>query len=135
VEVATRWGLTPSSSGTRSTAGAAIVALDQVVERAQEQDGIDRRVCEVEVAGIADRRADRGVTRLAQLVDVELHQVAVLHGVATPGQPRGVPTGSPADVGHDGRSRRQSPEQDLLGPFELQGTLGPRSRSRSLPCS
>src|SRR3954447_15500682 len=73
---------------------------------------------------IADCRVDRGVTQRLELVDVELHQVTVVHRVSLVGEPESVVAGAPADVRDHRRSRWQPPLQDLLGALGLQRALG-----------
>jgi hypothetical protein len=92
-----------------------------MVDRPQEQHGVDCRVAEVELAGVAHRGVDaREVGGVgSELVDVERHQVAVLDAVAALGQPQRVASRATADIGdHRGR-RRQVPQHDLFGALEL----------------
>jgi hypothetical protein len=92
-----------------------------VVERSQQQHGVDRGVGEVELAGVADRRPDLGQASggAAELIDVERHQITVLDPVATSGQPQRIPARATADVGDHRGGVGKVPEQDLLGPLEL----------------
>jgi hypothetical protein len=68
-----------------------------VVDRPQQQHGVDRGVAEVEPARVPDGGADpAGVAGGgAELLDVEGDQVAVLDPVTAPGQPERVPAGPP----------------------------------------
>jgi len=80
-----------------------------VVDRPQQQHGVDGAVAQAERAGVGDGRADQAeaVGVGPELVDVQRDEVAVLDPVAAPGQPHGVAAGAAADVGHH-RGRRGS---------------------------
>ena len=101
-----------------------IIPAGQVVQRPQQEHRIDLGVGQIEIERVADGRvhaveAERG-RRGSGLFDMEWHQVAVVDAAAEFGQPHGVPTGAPADVGNRARQRRQVATDDLLRTGELE---------------
>jgi len=67
-----------------------VLAAGQVVERAQQEHGVDRGVAEVELAGVTHRGADpvEAAGGGPELLDMEGDQVAVLDPVAAPASQR-----------------------------------------------
>jgi len=96
----------PDDSGGLGQRAHAIRALTQMVERSQEQHGVDGGVIQVDLAGVADPRRDLVHAQRPQLVHVQAHQVAVLDPVAETGQPDRVTAWPATDVGdHRGNGR------------------------------
>ena len=95
----------------------------KVVERSEQQHGVDRAVVEVEVGGIADGGVDVAAPgRDGQLLDVQRDHIAMTHVVTEPGQPQRVAAGAASDVRHDARRAGQMASDDLLRPLELEQT-------------
>ena len=94
----------------------------QVVERPEQEDGIDRGACQVDGQCIADGRVGpiEAGQRVRGLLDMQRHEVAVMHAVAERGKPCAVAPGPAADVGDHARRSRQVAGDDLLRPGELQ---------------
>jgi hypothetical protein len=92
-----------------------------MVNRPQEQHGVDGGVAEVKLTRVANHGADlRGVGVSPELVDVHRHQVAVFDPVTSAGQPQRVTPRPAADVGDDRRRIREVTQHDLLGPLEFE---------------
>lgn len=91
----------------------------EVVQRPQQQHGVDGLVVQVEMPGVADAGGHGLRGQGAQVLDVARSQVAVLDAVAEVGEPQRVATWPAADVSDDRWWSRQGPEHDLLGPVEL----------------
>jgi hypothetical protein len=97
--------------------------LDQVVERAEEEDGVEGGGRVGEGDGVGPLHPDRlrpGGGRL----DVDGDGVEQGDPVAEAGQPGGVAAGPAAGVEDRGRRRRQPPGQQLLGPQPLERPPG-----------
>ena len=106
--------------------GDAVGALVQVVERAEQQHGVEALVLERQLARVADQRAREPEPR--GLLDVAGDRIHQVHLVAALGQRRRVDPGPAADVGdRRGRRRQQALEQRLRAD-ELELPLGPRVR-------
>jgi hypothetical protein len=93
-----------------------------VVERAQEQDGVDTRPGGGEVAGVADRHGDPAGPwgEAPGPVRVPGDPVDQVDVVAVGGQPGGVDAGAPADVQDPPGGRGEMPPDDLAGAQQLQ---------------
>jgi hypothetical protein len=108
--------------------GQAIGPLGQVVEGAEEEDGVGAGVGVVQAAGVAHGQRRDGVVGLAGrgaagLLDVERHGVDQVHRVASGGQPARVDAGAAADVEHHRRRRGQVPGEQLLRARALELVL------------
>jgi hypothetical protein len=100
----------------------AVRTARQVVQRAEQQHGIDDVVGQVERTGVRQARLDLDAgrpRRCVRLLDVERDQVAVVDPVSTLREPDGVSAGPAANVGDGRRRRRQMPPEDLLRAQEL----------------
>jgi hypothetical protein len=96
-----------------------------VVERPEEQDGVDAGVGPVQLPGVPDGGAgQRGGRLLAGgpqgLLDVPGHRVDQMDLVAPPGQREGVDAGGATDVQHDRGRRWQVAGEQLPGADTLQ---------------
>jgi hypothetical protein len=115
------------SAGPQDTTGLAeaplpVGSVGQVIHRAEQEDGVDAPVRQVELAGVAHLRVDHhsgGLRSAQRLLDVDCDHVAQQHLAAHRRQPQGVAARSAADVSHSGRHRREMPENQLPGPLEL----------------
>ena len=89
-----------------------IVAVTEVVDRAEEENGVHGAVSHVQVAGVADLGVDTGVARRDGM-NVVGNEVSVYDLVPMLHQPVGVAPRSAADVRDDYRRGWKSPLQDL----------------------
>jgi hypothetical protein len=99
-----------------------------MVERAEKEHSIHRGVVEIQVARVAHRGMEALGSRglVAELLDVERHQIAMLDPVPEFREPERITAGPAADVG-DYRGRRGKLTEDDLGgpcPFEQPAVLG-----------
>jgi hypothetical protein len=99
-----------------------------MVERTQEEHGVDARIRQPQCAGIAHLGTFEGdrwerSSRLARLLDMQRHRIYQMDAVSTLGEPDGVSSGTATHVGdHRGGSWEISPHQDL-GANELERAL------------
>jgi hypothetical protein len=93
-----------------------------VVQRAEEQDGVEAGRGGGEVAGVADRRGDvaRPRGQAPGLVDVPGDPVDQVDVVAVGGQPGGVDPGAAADVQDPPGGRGEMAPDDLAGAQQLE---------------
>jgi hypothetical protein len=112
-----------------------VAAVGQVVQGAQQQDGVDAGVGPLEPAGVTHAGAGQRAPRLLpggaqRLLDVDGHRVDQVDLVAPRGQGQGVHASGPADVQDDRGCRRQVPDQQLPGadPLKAQGPEPPLLR-------
>ena len=100
----------------------AIRALRQVIQGAEQQNGVDRCVGKIQRSCIARAGVDVDARRgrfSFHVLHVEGNEVAVVDAVAGLREPDRIPTGTASDVGHPGGRLRKMPRDDLLRPFEL----------------
>ena len=107
----------------------AIGALGQVVERAQQQDGVHGRVRFLEPARVSHAQAGHGRLGLerrglSRLLDVERHRVHEMHAISARGEPGCVDAGAAAHVEDGAGRRRQVAQDDLLRARELDQPVG-----------
>ena len=96
-----------------------VAAVLQVIQRTEEQHGIDRIVGEVERASIADRAVDPIVVAIPDLVDVMGYEITMDDLVTRVDEPIGIAPGTAPDIrDHRARRRKRSPD-DLNRPAEL----------------
>jgi hypothetical protein len=81
------------------------VPLDQVVERPEQQDDIERVVWLVELAGVSALRVESTCRAFLRVRDVEVDRVDEHHLVPDVGQPLGVQARAATDVEHPRRWR------------------------------
>jgi hypothetical protein len=113
-----------------ASAGNAVGALVQVIERPEQQDGVEALVVERQLPRVADQRAREPKSR--RLPDVSRHRIHQVHLVAARGQRRRVDTGPAADVGdRRGRRRQQALEQRLRAD-QLEPALGAAGQALGL---
>jgi hypothetical protein len=97
-----------------------------VVERAEEQHRVPRRISYVQAACVADDRAEPSRGELGRLLDVERHRIDEPNLVADVGEPRRICARTAADVQHAGRCGRQEAREQLLRPLELDAGVALR---------
>ena len=103
-----------------------LATLCQVIQRSEQEDGIDLSVCPVQPARIAATDARERSMRLGRrarprLLEMQRHGIYQVHRVAACREPRRVLARATADVQHDRWRHRQVPQEQLFGPaaFEL----------------
>ncbi len=106
----------------------ALRALDQMIERAQEQDGVGAGIGIFEPARIAQPAGGQGSVWLARrgrlgLLDVERHGIDQMHAIAQGGEPAGVDSGAAPHVQHGSGRGGEAAENDLLGARELDDAV------------
>ena len=115
----------------------AVGALGQVIQGAEQEGGVERRVCVRQVPRVADfgggkRVAGLGGGSLARLPHVELDRVEQVDFVAPPRERQRVNAGSAADV-HDTRGGGwEVAAQDGLDALELERAERVRGEARGL---
>jgi hypothetical protein len=74
-----------------------------VVEGAEEKHRVDRGVAKVEARGVTQGGINGGMVprRSGCLLDVQRHDVAVMHSIARIGEPQRVPAWPAAHVSYD----------------------------------
>jgi hypothetical protein len=93
-----------------------------VVERAEQEHRVDRRIRLRESAGIADFGGQKPVPSCGS--DMLRDEVDEMHAVAPARQPGRVYAGAAADVEHHGRSRWQLTLQQLARAKQLESVVG-----------
>ena len=109
-----------------------LLALGQVVERTEQQDGVVRGVHLVEAPRVPDRDAEWTLGSLChfrRLPDVQGNGIDEVDAITARGEPGRVDAGSAAHVEH-GRGRRwKKTLEELLRPRELEGRAGGQPRA------
>ena len=107
----------------------AIDPIGEVVEGAEEEDGVGGAVSEREASRVAHPHARQpsGGPRVRSrpgLLDVERHGVHEVHVVPLLGEPEGVGSGRAAHVEHDAGRRSKVAGDELPCPRPLEGEVG-----------
>lgn len=98
-----------------------VLALEQVIERAEQQHPVLASIRLPEVARVPDL-AGHAITRLC-LSDVPFDRIDNVHPVALRRQPLRMNTRGSAQIQHRGGRRRKVASDELLGPNPLKDAL------------
>jgi hypothetical protein len=93
----------------------------EVVERAEEEHRVDRRIRPREPAGVTDFGGHQPVLKCGS--DMPWDNVDKMHAVAPPREPGRVYAGAAADVKHHGRRRWQLTLQQLARAKQLEAVM------------
>ena len=99
----------------------ALVAINQVIKRAEEKHDVKAGVGCSEAARVAELRGHTECTEIGtRLLDVPRGEIDDLHSMAVGREPLGVHARRAADVEDVGRRRREVAAEDLLGAHQLE---------------
>jgi hypothetical protein len=93
-----------------------------VVERSEQQHGVDGLVGKVQCASVTDRCVDAIAVAIANLVDMMANEIAMHDVVASVDEPIGVRTRSTSDICDHRPARRKRPLHDLDSAPELDAS-------------